>query len=145
MDGNYLLCAVVWSDPDLLEIRTAFQFRDWAGAERAYVTRGELMDFAEALDEIAEGGSSALLQAGQHDLSFAALNFREYGLARRLALDVHLGRAAGTIHGPTEAGSELRLTVPVERGQLTGFAAGLRRMTAAESGETTLALPSDWP
>lgn len=145
MSENHLQCMVVWSDPDLLEIRTTVKFRDWAGGEQAYVTRGEVQNFASALDEVASGSTSATLLAGQRDLSFSELNLREYGRARRLALDVHLGRASGAGGHPRDGASELRLTVPIERGQLTGYAAALRRVVAKESGEATLMLPEDWP
>jgi hypothetical protein len=144
VDTNYLRCAVIWSDPDLLEIHASVRFRDWAGAETAYVSRGEIQEFAEALKEVVTGGRSASLNSGQEDLSFVKLNIREYGLAKRLALDLHLGRASGTVLGSNAGASELRLSVPVERGQLTGFVAALRRSIAAESGEAVLPLPSGW-
>ena len=47
--------AVVWSDVDLLEVELRVQFDAWCGAERAYVTRKELAEFATALDQVAVG------------------------------------------------------------------------------------------
>lgn len=139
-----LTCAVVWSDPDLLEVRTEVQFQAWAGAEQAYVTRGELTAFAAALDQVAKGEREAL-HGGQRDLSYVELQVFEYGLARRLALDVALGEAEGRYIGRPSHARELKITVPLERGTLAQFAAELRTLVVAESGIAMLPLLADWP
>jgi hypothetical protein len=145
MSEAFLSCEVVWSDPDLLEISLQVAFGVWSGGERAYVTREELARFSEALRSVELGSSSAELQAGQEDLSFIKLRVFEYSRARRLAMEVHLGRAAQPQMNFMEHGSELRLTIPVERGQFSTFAADLSSVVHAERGTARMLVPNAWP
>lgn len=138
-------CSVTWADSDLLEISAKVLFANWAGHERAYVTRDELNRFARELDDVAEGGSKADLRAGQSDLSYVSFEAFEYGRARQLGLRIHLGRDPTSISNHPAAGTEMRISVPVERGQLTAFASALRSMISREAGVATLTLPPDWP
>ena len=144
MNNHHLCVKVIWSDTYLLEIETELVFQRWAGAEVAYVTREELLIFANDLDTFAAGHIiAASLTAGQRDLSFAELSAYEHGLARSAALDVHLGRAPG-VSGPGDRAAALHVCVPIERGQLNAFAAALRLIVQAERGDAILPVPVDW-
>jgi hypothetical protein len=142
----YIRCAVVWSDADLLEIQTVVRYQEWGGGERAYVSHDELPAFAAALEALAAGRQTeASLAAGQRDVRWTERSLREYGLARRLAIHVALGAADGDAPGAVGGPTELRITVPVERGQLEPFAAALRRISTDEQGEAVLSLLTSWP
>ena len=138
-------CSIVWSDPDLLELEASVRFEDWAGRERGYVTRGELAAFIAALLAVADGGTEAVLDAGQDDLGYVQLRVSEYGGARRLMLGLKLGRAAGSISNQPGGVTELQLSVPIERGQLAAFARSLDTIAQAEQGTAHLPLPARWP
>jgi hypothetical protein len=142
----YLRCEIIWSDDDLIEIAARVSFAAWGGAERAYLTREEARSFAAELEAVFEGGSAALLDAGQPDLSWIRLEVFEFGAARRLGLHVALGRAADTITGGMPGGgrAELRITTPLERGSLQQFARTLLRIVTEERGEAYLPLPEEW-
>jgi len=142
---SVLSCSVVWSDPDLLEVQVEVFFGGWAGAERGYVTREELRSFANQLESVHAGGKAALLEAGQQDLSWVRLEIFEYGLARRVGMRVHLGRASGADSRTPREPRELRISVPIERGQLSAFARSLQRVVQIEAGTAKLMLPTDWP
>jgi hypothetical protein len=60
-------------------------------------------------------------------------------------MHVLLGRAADTIMNHPSHLVELRLAIPIERGQLSQFAQDLRRAIKAERGVVSLWLPADWP
>jgi hypothetical protein len=141
----HLRCEVIWSDQDLIEIVAQVSFGDWGGVERAYLTRAEARSFAAQLEAVFEGGSAAILDAGQPDLSWIRLEVFEYGAARRLGLHLHLGRAAGTISGGMlgDGRAELRITAPLERGSLQHFARALLKIVKEERGEAYLPLPKD--
>lgn len=140
-----LSCSVVWSDSDLLEVRVEVFFGGWAGAERGYVTREELRSFADQVESVHAGSNGAVLEAGQQDLSWVRLEIFEYGLARRIGMRVHLGRALGTESNAPGEPRELRVSVPIERGQLSEFAGSLRRAVQIEAGTAKLKLPTEWP
>ena len=145
MSEAELVCAVVWADVDILSLEVRIRFQGWAGHECAYASRGELTAFADALDHVANGGTAAVLEVGQANMSYVALRLFEYEKARRLGIDVTLGRAAGGISNRPSYAAELRMSVPTERGFLPQFANGLRGLVRREEGECRLALPEDWP
>jgi hypothetical protein len=136
---------VVWSDVDLLEIELAVSFAAWSGAERAYVTRNELTSFATSLDSVVAGASAAELNAGQPDLGYGLCRVFEYSRARHLGMEVVVGHAGGHVMNRPDYRRELRVSVPIERGQLTAFAATIRRLISAERGKAALLIPPDWP
>jgi hypothetical protein len=137
--------AVVWSDVDLLEVELRVRFDVWCGAERAYVTRKELAAFATALDEVAEGGDQATLSIGQPDLGYGTCRVFEYGGPRHLAAEIIVGNAGGRVINRPDYPRELRVSVPIERGQLPAFARAIRNAVAAEQGIARLPVPADWP
>jgi hypothetical protein len=136
---------VIWSDADLLEVEASFAFRDWSAVGSAYATRSDLIDFADALDRVVLGGSAAELSLGQPDLGYASCRVFEYGGPRHLAMVVTIGVGHKGIGQPQDTGRESRLSVPIERGQLTAFAQSLRRIARDERGTARLPLPPDWP
>jgi hypothetical protein len=137
-------CAIVWSDVDLLEIETQVQFDQWAGIERAYTTRESLAQFADALESVYNGAKEALFEAGQPDLSWIELRVFEHGGARHLGLHVNIGRPPTAIINRPNSEAVLRIAVPIERGQLGAFAAGLREIGTAKRGEARLPLTPNW-
>jgi len=137
--------AVVWSDVDLLEVELRVQFDVWCGAERAYVTRKELTAFATALDEVADGSNQATLNVGQPNLGHSMCRVFEYGGPRHLAAEVMVGNAGGQVMNRPDYPRELRVSVPIERGQLPAFARAIRNAVAAEQGIARLPVPPDWP
>jgi hypothetical protein len=145
MSANHLSIAIVWSDVHVLEIELAVTFAAWSGAERAYVTRQILTDFAESLDLVAGGATHALLEAGQSNMGFGRCQIFEYGGPRRLGMEVVVGHAGGDMRGHADRGRELRVSVPIERGQLSPFAVTLRELVTNERGTVVLPVPSDWP
>jgi hypothetical protein len=136
---------VTRADPDPIGVRVVLASPAWAGWTDAYVTRADLTAFADADDALAAGAEAAVLEAGQRDVGFADLRVYEYGLARRLALGVHLGRASESIVDWAHGDAELRTAVPCERGALPTFAAGLRALLVAERGRAELAVLPEWP
>ncbi len=136
---------VTWADPDLIGVRIALNSPTWAGRTETYVTRGELTAFADALDAVAAGARDAVLEAGQRDLGYADVRVYEYGLARRVAVAVHLGRGAGAVVGSAHGDTELRAALPCERGALTAFSVGLRAIVRDERGRAALAVLVEWP
>jgi hypothetical protein len=145
MGDSRISIQAVWADPDLIEIETSVVFSGWAGIERAYVTRDQLLDFASALDAVAAGANEATLIGGQRNLSYAEISIHEYDLARRLYADVRLGCVRDVEATTPRGANELQMAVPVERGQLAAFASGLRRIAVEDRGQATLAGLSDWP
>ena len=137
--------AIVWSDADLLEVELRVEFDVWCGAERAYVTRKELTAFATAMDEVADGGSQATLNVGQPDLGYGACRVFEYGGPRHLGAEIIVGHAGGQVMNRPDYRRELRVSVPIERGQLPAFARAIRNVVGAEQGIARLPLPPDWP
>ena len=140
-----LLLRAGWSDPDLIEIEAEVSFDSWGGYERAYVTRGELAAFADALDAVAGGGTEASLIGGQHDLSYVELRVYEYGGARRLAVVVAMGRAGNGRSQWPHGETCLRFAMPIERGTLPGFAKDIRRIVTTDKGEATIPVLNSWP
>jgi hypothetical protein len=126
----------------MLEIDVGVAYDGWAGSEQAYVGREDLEEFAAALDQVAAGGLSAELRAGGDVTNRVSIRVCEYGLARRLAIAISLGRSLHAT-GIDEDRRELRLSVPVERGQLSRFAAALRAVVQAERGRAELPLWTD--
>ena len=145
MSEHQLSLAVVWSDVDLLEIELAVSFAPWSGAELAYVTRDDLTSFASSLDAVAAGATAAELNAGQTDLGYGRCRVFEYGRARRLGMEVLVGHGGGNAMNPPDYRRELRVSVPIERGQLTEFGAKIRQLVATEGGKATLPIPPSWP
>jgi len=145
VSDHQLSVTVVWSDVDLLEIELAVSFAPWSGAERAYVTRDELTSFASSLDAVVAGATAAELNAGQPDLGYGQCRVFEYSRARHLGMEVVVGHAGGNVMNRPDYRRELRISVPIERGQLSAFAATLRRLVATERGKATLLIPPDWP
>lgn len=137
----YVSIEVVWSDPDLLEIEASVSFEGWSARERAYVGRDELHAFADQLDDLVDGSADANLQAGELDLSYIQLLLYEFGLARRLEMDIRMGSAKAGNYGGRESPRRFQTTVPVERGQLARFASAIRNVTRKERGEALLRLP----
>jgi hypothetical protein len=144
MSRPFLTCSIVWSDIDLLELSAEFQYDGWAGHESGYITRDELASFTHALKGVAEGASSAELHAGQDNISYVRLRLFEYGMARHLGMHIHLGRADDHIWNHPSPGAAIRISVPIERGQLATFASSLAAAGERESGAATLELPHDW-
>jgi hypothetical protein len=142
---NRFSLAVVWSDSDLLEIELAVAFMAWSGVERSYVTRNELTSFAASLDAVAAGAVAAEFNAGQPDLGYARCRVFEYDRARHLGMEVVAGLAGGHVVNRPDYPRELRVWLPIERGQLTSFAVRLRQLVAAERGWASLPIPRDWP
>jgi hypothetical protein len=134
-----------WADQDLIGVRVVLASPLWAGGAEAFVTRTELTAFADALDALGAGAEDAVLEAGQRDLGYADLRVYEYGLARRLAVAVHLGTAAASSSSCAHGDTELRTAAPVERGAFAAFAAALRAIVRDERGRAALALLPDWP
>ena len=145
MPAHELSVSVVWSDIDLLELDLAVSFAVWSGAERAYVTRDELIAFAASLDAVVAGSTSAQLNAGQSDLGYGVCRIFEYDRARRLGMEVIVGHAGGNVTNRPDYARELRISAPLERGQLVAFAGALRRLVIEERGTATLELLADWP
>jgi hypothetical protein len=139
-----LTISAVWSDVDLLEVDTAVCFREWGGGARAYATRDDLRAFARDLVAVEEGATVASLDIGQPDLGYAACRIFEYGGARRLAIEVRIGHAGGHVINRPDLPREVRVTVPVERGQLGRFASEIQNLVMVETGTATLPL-ADWP
>jgi hypothetical protein len=152
-DGSAFECAVVWSDPDLLELEARVRFGGWSGHERAYVGRDELVAFADALDGLVEASAedalhaTALLRAGQPNLSWVTLRVSAYDHGRRLSMHVALGRADAVLKLPNERrrGTSLRMNVPLEREAAARLAAALRGMARTDAGAARVDLPSAWP
>lgn len=145
MSDNFIRLTVGWSDPDLLEVYCAVRFQDWGGGENVYVTRDELLKFAGFVEAVASGDGDAALTMGESELGFAEVRISEYSRARRLSVAVRIGRGTRVGPAPDFAARRIELAAPLERGQLSAFAAGLRSMVAAERGSVTLALPISWP
>lgn len=147
MSENFLSIRYEWSDADVMEVRTAFRCGDWGGSELAFVHRSELNDFADALDAVAGGATAAALVVGEESAgsTSTSLVVREIDVRRGLVMDIRLARVAGSIHMGSlrNAASRVERTVAIERGQLTGFASGLRAMVRAEAGGATLWLAGD--
>jgi len=120
-------------------------FAGWAGAERAYAARSDLTAFADSLDRVAEGGSEAELTLGQPSLGYARCRVFEYGGPRHLAMDIVVGCGAGGTGRRADHGRETRLSVPIERGQLSAFATSIRTIARDERGIAVLPFPPDWP
>ena len=145
MSDHQLSITAVWSDSDILEIELAVSFKAWSGAERAYVTRDELRGFADSLDAVAAGGADAVLDVGQPDLGHATCRVFEYGGPRHLGMELVVGHAGGHIINGADYPRELRLSVPIERGQLPAFARAVRMVIVDEKGSARLPVPTDWP
>lgn len=140
-----LSLAVVWADIDLLEIELSVSFMAWSGLERSYVTRDDLTSFAASLDEVVAGSTAAEFSAGQPDLGYGSCRVFEYDRARRLGMEVVVGHAGGNVVNRPDYPRELRVSVPIERGQLSVFASRLRQLVASERGTASLPILSDWP
>lgn len=136
---------VVWSDVDLLEIEVCVRFSVWAGGERVYVSRRELEGFADAINRVAGGATDARLSAGQASTGYANCRIFEYSLARRLGMEVVVGRAGDDGSLRPDCARELRVSIPIERGPLPAFARSLRAITASERGIASLPVPLSWP
>ena len=120
-------------------------FAAWSGAERSYVTREELTSFAASLDAVVGGTTTAELDTGQPDLGYGRCRVFEYGRAQHLGMEVVVGHAGGNVTNRPDYRRELRISVPIERGQLTAFAASIRGLVSSERGRATLQVPPDWP
>jgi hypothetical protein len=140
-----LVLDLVWSDPELIEISVTVGFGGWAGQERAYATRSEVLAFAAAMEAVANGNTEARLDAGQPELSWIELRVYEYTRARRLGLAIRLGRAGSSISNWEHGDTKLEFAVPIERGALPAFAHGLRSIVAEERGQVHLPVLEDWP
>jgi hypothetical protein len=136
---------IIWSDQDLLDVETSIAFAPWAGVDRAYATRSDLTAFADSLDQVAAGSAEAELALGQPDLGYASCRLFEYGGPRHLAMDVVVGCGAGGTGQSADHGREIRVSVPIERGQLSALAASIRTIVADEDGIAVLPLPPGWP
>jgi hypothetical protein len=143
MSEAFLRVAVVWADPDLLDLEVVVRFQEWSGITRAYVSRSEVRAFAADLDAVVAGGTEARFLGGQRNLGYAEFSLREYTGVRRLAIDLVIGNAYGG--GPGSGSQELRISVPIEHGALPRFADALRAVVKRERGEATLALLQRWP
>jgi hypothetical protein len=145
MTDNSLTITATWSDVDLLEVEFGIRFQAWTGREQAFVTRDELRTFARSLVGVSEGGRSALLEAGQSDLGYATCRVFEYAGPRHLGIEVRIGHAGGQVMNRPDYARDIRLSVPVERGQLSSFASEIHSVIASETGTATLPVPPDWP
>jgi len=56
-----------------------------------------------------------------------------------------VGNAGGQVMNRPDYPRELRVSVPIERGQLPAFARAIRNAVAAEQGIARLPVPPDWP
>jgi hypothetical protein len=143
MAEHLVSLSVVWSDVDLLEVEISASFRGWSAIDRAYAARSDLTGFADSLDRVVQGDTEAELSVGQPNLGYASCRIFEYGGPRHLAMDVVVG--SGETGRRHDHGRECRLSVPIERGQLTAFAQTLRLITREERGRAALLLLPDWP
>ena len=134
MSESELSCAVVWSDEHMLEAEVRVAFDGWTGSIRAYVDREDLLGFADDLDLVASGARAAEVRLGEPVSGQVSMRVFEYGLARRLAIDVTLVRGAAFIGVGGDDRRDFRLSVPVERGPIPQFAAALRLSVHAERG-----------
>jgi hypothetical protein len=143
-----LSISVVWFDVDLLELEVLVEFDAWSGAERGYVTREELIAFADALDRVAAGVNEATLEAGQAALGYAKCRVFEYTGVRRLGMEVVLEREGGRspeLADLSNCARNLRVSIPIERAPLPAFARALRAITASERGTAFLPALPTWP
>jgi hypothetical protein len=60
-------------------------------------------------------------------------------------MEVVVGHAGGNVMNRPDYRRELHVSVPIERGQLSAFAATIRQLVSAERGTATLPIPPDWP
>jgi hypothetical protein len=144
MPENFFSIAIAWLDEDLLEIELAVLYHAWSGRERAYVTREALEEFARDLVAVAEGARSAVFDAGQPDLGYASCRLFEYDLARHVGMEVRIGHAGGHVSNRPDPAREVRVAVPVERQQLSEFAAQIQNLVVTEKGTATLRVFPDW-
>jgi hypothetical protein len=68
MSEAFLRVAVVWADPDLLDLEVVVRFQEWSGITRAYVSRSEVRAFAADLDAVVAGGTETRFLGGQRNL-----------------------------------------------------------------------------
>jgi hypothetical protein len=131
---DQLTLAAEGATTDTVELSARIAWRWWTGHVRLVTQRDRLSRFASDLrDFAAHHASRATFDQPETDGgALLTLEVREYGRARRAAVDLHL-RDPGTAV-PESPPTELRLSLPTEHEFVGDFAADIAEIVATGAG-----------
>jgi hypothetical protein len=141
---DQLTLAAEGATADTIELSARIAWRWWTGHVRLSVRRERLSAFATGLRDFSTHHASGA-EFDEHDNGEGArlaLTVREYGRARRAAVDLRLRDGATPNAGWPPA--ELRLAVPTEHEFVGDFAADIAEMVATGAGVAQLRLLGRW-
>lgn len=132
---------VIYSDSDVVELRSHLDYQGWSGSADAYTTRADIREFVSDLRQFSDGKrDEASFRAGAGQGSGQiALRFYRYDAAGHVACQVRMATPTASDQRPEEVFS-MELEAKTEVCLIDRFVPELEKLADTQSGRAGLAL-----